>query len=332
MVNIQTSGIIADNFNFDGIRQKRADNRKHKAEAEAYYAEREQNAMSDEERRKVREEMGIHADKITISPESLEFMSHVDERKAAQRAEHEKLMAENPWNPFEYRGNLSDDGQSQYLVLSNYLYKNGFYDDMDDEEAGKMEDMLKSITAGMDNIRAVMDGMRSDSSLSHEAARLELVSSVNALNYFADKYVSEDKRDGFKDLIKDYESYNSQIVAKHKNSSDLYSDSMKNASTTNVTSLSADARQAQERTNAYRQIGKVTHTEQEEKDLKEDYQALFDKLKNKEDNARSIFDSLQNLLVNYAAGGSKNSMMLSILNANNSGSIENMFRYWSVML
>ena len=49
----------------------------------------------------------------------------------------------------------------------------------------------------------------------------DMVSSVNALNYFADTYVSEGMRDSFKELIKEYESYNSKIVANHKNSADL---------------------------------------------------------------------------------------------------------------
>ncbi|MBD5521304.1 MAG: hypothetical protein HDR03_08815 [Lachnospiraceae bacterium] len=52
---------------------------------------------------------------------------------------------------------------------------------------------------------------------------------------------------------------------------------------------------------------------------------------NKDDSARNIFDSLQSLLVNYASDGSKNSMVLNLLNANNAGSINRMFQYWSAM-
>lgn len=138
-------------------------------------------------------------------------------------------------------------------------------------------------------------------------------------------------RDSFKQLIKEYENYNSKTVANHKNSNDWYSEAMANIPAPNATGVSADVRQSQERTKAYQQIGRVKHTEQEEKDLKEDYQALFDKLMSKDDNARNIFDSLQNLLVNYASGGSKNNMVLNLLNANNAGSINRMFQYWSAM-
>lgn len=316
--------------NYTGVKERKADSRKDRTAAQAQRAERTQ---TPEERKKTYEDMGIHAEKFTIdfSPDSKEFMSWVTEQKEAQRAEKERLEAENPWSPFDYRGDLSKNEPTQYLVFSKFLYDKGFFNDMDDEQAGKMEDMLKNITSGMDSIRGALDAGRWDTSMSHEAAKLDLVSSVNALNYFADTYLSGGMRDSFKKLIEEYENYNSKIVANHKNSTDWYSEAMANIPAPNATGVSADVRQSQERTKAYQQIGRVKHTEQEEKDLKEDYQALFDKLMNKDDSARNIFDSLQNLLINYASGGSKNSMVLNLLNAGNAGSINRMFQYWSAM-
>lgn len=41
---------------------------------------------------------------------------------------------------------------------------------------------------------------------------------------------------------------------------------------------------------------------------------------------RRKIDSLHNLLANYALGGSKNNVILSLLNANNAGSINRMFQ------
>ena len=157
-------------------------------------------------------------------------------------------------------GDLSKNESTQYLVFSKYLYDNGFYNDMDDEETGKMEDMLRNITSGMDSISRLTDAERSYSSLSHEAAKLDRVSSVNALNYFADTYVSEGMRDSFKELIKEYESYNSKMVADHRNSADLYSEAMANIPAPNAMGVSADVWQVQERTKAYQQIGRVMHT------------------------------------------------------------------------
>lgn len=320
--------------NYTGVRERKAQSREYQAAAEAYWAEREKRVQTPEERKKSYESMGIHTDKfiLDISPDSQEFMAGVAQRKAAQRAEQERLEAENPWSPFDYRGDLSKNEPTQYLVFSKYLYDKGFFNDMDDEQAGKMEDMLKNITAGMDSVRGSLNAGSWDNSMSHEAAKLDLVSSVNALNYFADTYLSENLRDSFKELIKEYENYNSKTVENHKNSTDWYSEAMANIPAPNATNVSADVKQSQERQKAYQQIGRVTHTAQEEKGLKEDYQALFDKLMNKQDSAKNIFGSLQNLLVNYAAGGSKNNTVLNLLNANNAGSIDNMFRYWSALL
>ena len=316
---------------YTGVREWKEERRKYQAAAEGCQAEQEQRVQTPEERKKSYEDMGIHADRITFSPETLEYMAHVDERKAAQRAERARLEAENPWSPFDYRGDLSQNEPTQYLVFSKFLYDKGFFDDMDDEQAGNMENMLKNITSGMDSIRSSLDTGRWEGSMSHEAAKLDLVSSVNALNYFADTYVPEGMRDSFKELIKEYENYNSKIAANHKNSADWYSEAMADISAPNATGVSADVREAQEQIRAYQQIGRVTHTEQEEKGLIEEYQTLFDKLIKKEDSAGNIFDSLQNLLVNYASGGSKNSRVLNLLNANNAGSINRMFQYWSAM-
>ena len=178
-----------DLTNYIGAREKRADSYNNRA-AEAKRAATPQTA---EERKKAYEDMGIHVGRFTvdISPDSQEFMAQVAERKAAQAAEKAKLEAENPWSPFDYRGDLSKNEPTQYLVFSKFLYDKGVFKNMDDEQAGKMEDMLRNITAGMDSIRGGSDVGRWDNTMSHEAAKLDLISSVNALNYFADIYLSE---------------------------------------------------------------------------------------------------------------------------------------------
>lgn len=55
----------------------------------------------------------------------------------------------------------------------------------------------------MDSINGVMDAGRIDNSMSHEVAKIDLVSSVNVLNYFADTYLSGGIKDSFKDLLKE---------------------------------------------------------------------------------------------------------------------------------
>ena len=54
----------------------------------------------------------------------------------AQRTEKERLEAENPWSPFDYSGDLIKNEPTQYLLFSKFLYDKGFFNDMDDEQAG----------------------------------------------------------------------------------------------------------------------------------------------------------------------------------------------------
>ena len=143
---------------------------------------------------------------------------------------------------------------------------------------------LKSITYRVDSIHDLTDFDRHLSDMSHEAAKLELLSSISALNYFADAYLLGDARDSFKSLIKDYKEYNSASVAKHENWSDLYADSMINIGAPNATGVKEAVWQVQERTKASQEIGRVTHTEEDEAKLYQDYQALFDKLAGGEGN------------------------------------------------
>ena len=138
---------------------------------------------------------------VEISEESKEFMAGVAERKAAQIAEKEAAKAAEGGNAFNGTG----DFKQQYLVLSENLYNNGFYDKLSDEEVRDTEQMLKDITSGMESINGSGLNRNFSTDMSHEAAKLDLISSVNALNYFADKYVPEEMRDSFKDIIKQYE-------------------------------------------------------------------------------------------------------------------------------
>lgn len=333
MVNIQTSGGFISDPSFEGAYKKRVAKRESEAAAKAY---------RQTEKTNVQEHLGEGVS-ITISPESQEFMSGVEERKAAQRAEKEAFRKQCSENPFAYSGNALSltnletgeriaRGTSQWRVFSEILYKNGFYDTMSDEEVQKMEGMLKDITSGVDSISGITDTERSDSALSHDAAQLEFLSSLNALQYFADTYVPDGMRGAFQDLIKAYADYNSESVAKHKNGDDLYSEAIAEISAPNARNVDAAVKKSQERTIASQTIGKIKHMDEEEEKLKEDYQALFDSLIDKRGSVSNIFDKLKNTLLSYAAGGNKNTDVLTLLDSRNAGSVSNMADYWSKLL
>lgn len=335
MVNIPTDNFVSDR-RFEGAYAERVRQRECQAAAEKYQLQKEK-----EEYQSWRDWKGEGAT-VTISPESREILESVAERKAAQRAEKEKLMEQYPTSPFAYgnqitlyeteTGRVVPKEPTQWLVFSDLLYKNGYYDDMSDEDVIKTEDMLKNITSRIESIYGLSDSARSYSDLSHEEANLEFISAVNALNYFADNYVPEDIRGEFKDLIKEYEKYNSESVAKHKNSDDLYSEAMKDISSPNATGMGRSVKEAQERTKAYQAIGKVTHTKEEEEQLGQDYQMLFDRLISGKISSRSAFAGLMDTLVNYASGGSRNNAVMNVLRNNSMDTITHISDYWAILL
>ena len=317
MVYINSSGTTEL---FTGAYNKRVEQNKNKAAAEVQRAEHK-----DTDTMTAREKLGTS---VEISEESKEFMAGVAERKAAQIAEREAARTSEGGNAFSGTG----DFHQQYLVLSEKLYNNGFYDNLSDDEVRDMEQMLKDITSGMESINKSSLNRNFSTEMSHEAAKLELVSSVNALTDFADKYVPEEMRDSFKDMIKQYEIYNSEKVAAHKSIYDLRDESMAKMPAPNAVNVSAAVKKSQEDAKTSMEIGKVTHTKEQEQKNKDEYQALFDSLMQKQDSVSNIFNSLQKTLVGYASGGSKNNNVLAMLNSRNLAAIHNMSDYWSRLL
>ena len=331
MVNIPSVSEYASDTLYEGAYDKKIAARKSPKEA------------ADHDSQSVKNDVKAGGVSIAISSESQDFLAGVAERKATQREEQDKLMEQYGYNPFAYSGNAIslvnlatgekvNKEPSQWQVFDQNLRQHGFYDNMSDEEIKKTEDLLKSITYRTDSIHDLTDYDRHLSDLTHEAAKLEFFSSLSALNYFADTCLSGDARDSFKSLIKDYENYNNASVSKHKNWSDLYSDSMKNMGAPNAIGVRKAVQKAQERTQASQEIGRVTHTEEDEAKLYKDYQALFDKLAGGEGDIGSIFDELKNTLINYASGGSKSSAVLELLQSQNANSFNNIQQYWSKLL
>lgn len=255
-------------------------------------------------------------------------MAGVKDRKAAQIAAMEAAKPKENGNVFEGSG----DFKKQFVFFSENLSRNGFYRGFSEDEVCRVEEMLENITFGMDSLNKVSINRNVMTEISHEAAELELISSVNALTYFADKYVPEEIRDSFLETVNQYKSYNSQIVAAHKNIYDLRDESMAEIPLPNAKNVSAAVKKTQEDTRASREIGKVKHTKEQEEEHKREYQSYFDRLVQGKESPETVFDSLQNVLVNYASGGSKNSHVLAMLNSRNYGAIQNMCCYWSKLL
>lgn len=120
--------------------------------------------------------------------------------------------------------------------------------------------------------------------------------------------------------------------AERKSIYDLRDESMAKIPAPNAVNVSAAVKKSQKDAKASMEIGKVKHTKEQEQENKKEYQALFDSLMQKQDSVSNIFNSLQNTLVGYAFGGSKNSNVLAMLQERNFAAIHHMSNYWSRLL
>lgn len=121
---------------------------------------------------------------------------------------------------------------NQWLLFSEYLYNNDFYTDMSDEEVQEMETILAQITAGMDHLSRsqYLTGMEFSDYYGHGAnyfmssgeVLMELEASTSALKYFADKYVADDKKEEFNELIDLYHTHNTEIIGEYVNPTESF--------------------------------------------------------------------------------------------------------------
>lgn len=163
--------------------------------------------------------------KLSISPESYDcFFSEEGQEKIRRSGddlwtmhlEQQKKIAEGRDQDDVF---WTDTG-NQWKIFSQYLYENGMYDGMTDEEVDGMEETLARITAGMDAVSRWQynTGMcfsnytSGDRVMRNEEALMELESSTEALRYFAEKYVSSDKQEAFGKLIDLYHAHNEEIT------------------------------------------------------------------------------------------------------------------------
>lgn len=103
----------------------------------------------------------------------------------------------------EYDNIFNEYVASQHKVFSGFLKETGAYDDMSKEEIDEFNVLLKGITSGLDTING-RDGYKD---LDTESAFM-ITSSTGALQYFNENFVPETARDGFNDLINEYEHFN----------------------------------------------------------------------------------------------------------------------------
>lgn len=281
----------------------------------------EQLKASEEARKKIE---GVD---ITMSPESIEFMASVKERKEAAKIERERIEKENSaWNkedPFEMTGGAI----TQFFIISRALDEKGFYDDKSDEEVLEIEDLLISITHGISDLHGGRDGIASE--LSSHAASFELESSTAALRQFSEKYLPEELKESFSDLIDKYYKHNENVLEGYKSTEE------------NRNEFSAEL---YDRTGKYRVIlpdqkekmmhiaGKIQYSEEDKDNAVREWKACFDKLRDGSYSVDEAMNRMRDTLLQYASGNSENKGFLQYMQDWNEFAIKNARSYWSLLM
>ncbi|SDZ08880.1 hypothetical protein SAMN05421736_10632 [Evansella caseinilytica] len=185
----------------------------------------------------------------------------------------------DPSDIFSYRP------QDQWLVFSQYLHESGFFDSLSNEEVEGMEFALNSITSGLDSLTMLgaksprFSSSRVNKILDSYEARLELSSSSAALQYFSDKYLSEDVKQGFDELVQQYVSHNAKKVENYQSSEEKFYAARAKL---NLESASLTAEQARQ-LSMTNKLGQTTYTKEELEELQKTYTDLFQSLKSEND-------------------------------------------------
>lgn len=263
---------------------------------------------------------------VTISPESVEFLDGVRERKEAQRAEEERMRQEysflNPENAFNRIG-------TQFGIISDELSKMGFYDNLSDGEALQVDRILSGITHGMNSVCGNVKEEQFDSEqLSSYAARFELESSTAALRQFSEKFVPEDMRESFSNLIDQYYEHNAKILEGYRSSREISNELL--ATLYDQTASKRVIPMDEEEKNIQK-AGKVKVEESDITNATESWREHFKLLVSGEKSVDDSITMMQDTLNALASGNSQNKSLLQYVSRWNSFSIENARQYWNLL-
>ncbi len=264
---------------------------------------------------------------VTISPESIDFMNGIQQRKEAQKAEEERIRQEfsflNPENAFNRIG-------TQFSIISDTLSGMGFYDNLSDDEALQIDRILSGITYGMNSVCGNVKEEQSDSEqLSSYAARFELESSTAALRQFSEKFVPEDMRESFSNLIDQYYEHNAKILEGYRSSREISNELL---ATLYDWTASKRAIPMDEEEKNIQQAGNVKVEESDLNSATESWKKHFKMLLSGEKSLDDSITMMQDTLNALAAGNSKNQSLLQYVGRWNSFSIENARNYWNLLL
>lgn len=263
--------------------------------------------------------------KVTISPESLEYLAGVKERKEAERAARERWEKEKSLeNPFEGIG-------THFQIFSSALEEKGFYDNMSDEEVLEVESVLGDITHSLNGlfgtVKIISDGDGEE--LSSHAARFEVESATAAMRKFSKKYVPEEMREFFNGLIDRYYEFNSRKLEGYRSSEEAFNELDAELYDKTESSRVIPLNKAQR---AAQLAGKVKISKEDKETAVKEWRKCLNALAGGRGELDEMMGKMSDILKKFASGNSENKLLLDYVEQWNSTAIENARKYWSALV
>lgn len=237
--------------------------------------------------------------KLTISDEVKQVQGLIQMTIEEFFSKDINVQNADPTDIFSYRPH------DQWLIFSQYLHESKYFDSLSNEELMKVESILQHITDGIDSLAKYLGinlfGINNKLLNSYEA-QLELASSVAALQYFSDTFLSGDVKLGFDQLIQDYFHHNMKKVINYKSIEELFYSARAKIKPINV-SLSPQQSQHLSMTN---KLGKTTYSQEEIESVINNYHEMFKKVNNETDLSTVILKAKESLLEFATKGISPN--------------------------
>ncbi len=231
------------------------------------------------------------------------------------------------------------EGMERWNVFDDYLSYCGFYDNMEEDDIEKLRDTMSHILVrtsdSIDVETQKYTGKSSFSSgsggrelYSYEAA-LEVESSTAALKLFSEKYLQNEQKSDFDYLINKYHEDLSKRLQDYKSAEEELYESINNLGFSESDETLRQHGLSEEQIKTHKinvKLGGVKHTKEEEDAYRNALKQLFSSI-NRENQA-SVFQKLEELIVNYASGNSGDQDVRNVVRMQTQGVRNNVQNYW----
>ena len=277
--------------------------------------------------------------KVSISKEDLDFLcseeSFLKMKKDAEdlyikNANQQKTIANGRDQEDVFWGNTGN----QWLVFSEALYKNGFYDGMSDEEVKEFEDTLAYITSGMDclsrsqyltGIEYKSFGEEFKFFMDSSEADMELESSTAALRYLADKMLPEEQREEFNKLVDQYYEHNTDVISEYNNPMESFN---------RVVAGMRSFQVADDPVDDYKytvNLGEISKSEEAKRQYQNDMAELFAMLE-KSNGSAAIWKQIKEKFLDYSTDNSSDNGFRNYVFGQSQYLFDHMQKCWSNLL